>query len=146
MAKAPFFDYNILMGKSFAEIYAQWTHGHNEVEQIVRCGKSDDESNTKQLLTIGELRRMRIQDSLDLHGLLLDVAMKEADEFISSSVKRGLRKVRIVTGKGLHSPGGEAVIRPAIIAYLKASKAVREVDENPKPEDGGSGAVVVILK
>lgn len=88
---------------------------------------------------------MNAQDEIDLHQLRLEDAVKEASLFLEESQKRGLRKVRIVTGKGLHSENGEAVIRPAVYALCKESSLVREVSV-PKAAEGGSGALSIILK
>lgn len=130
---------------SFADIYRQWEESHNE-ESAIEKRISISEKQIQHKATINELRRMKVQDELDLHSYLLEEAVKETQNFLSQSAKRGLKKVRIVTGKGLHSPNGEAVIRPAVITVIKASSLVREYDLNPKPEDGGSGAITLILK
>ena len=89
---------------------------------------------------------MNVQDELDMHGTRFEQAVSEAVQFIDSCVARKLQKVRIVTGKGLHSPSGQSVIRPEIIKAVKNHPAVREVDLNPKAKDGGSGAIIIILK
>ena len=89
---------------------------------------------------------MKVQFVLDLHNYTLDEALKQLRTFISESIAFGYRKVRIVTGKGLHSPDGIAVLRPAVISALRSDKRIREIDTNPKPQDGGSGAIVIIFK
>ena len=95
--------------------------------------------------TINEIRRMNAQDELDLHEMRLDDALKATNEFLELCHSRGMRKVRIVTGKGLHSAKGEAVLRPAVEALCRGHKLVREVSV-PKAAEGGSGALTVILK
>jgi DNA-nicking Smr family endonuclease len=40
---------------------------------------------------------------IDLHGFTLDEANKIVDRFINESYEKGINKIRIVTGKGLHS-------------------------------------------
>ena len=40
---------------------------------------------------------------IDLHGFTLDEANKEIEKFILDSYDNGFNKLRIVTGKGLHS-------------------------------------------
>lgn len=134
-----------MSGTDFAEIYRKWEDSHDE-ESAIEKRITLSEKQTKHIPTINELRRMKVQDELDLHNYLLEDAVKASRDFISQSIKRGLKKIRIVTGKGLHSPNGEAVIRPAVISVVKASKQIREYDLNPRPEDGGSGAMIIILK
>jgi DNA-nicking Smr family endonuclease len=86
-----------------------------------------------------------IQDQLDLHGMLADEARAYTAEFLNQCKKCGIRCVRIIHGKGLGSKNREPVLknklrnwlmqRDEVIAYAQA----RQVD-------GGSGAVVVLLK
>ena len=40
---------------------------------------------------------------IDLHGFTLDEANKEIERFILTSYENGFNRLRIVTGKGLHS-------------------------------------------
>lgn len=54
----------------------------------------------------------------DLHGLTLE----EAEELLSlifDNLPSTISKLKIVTGKGLHSQGGQAVLRPRIIELVK---------------------------
>lgn len=96
------------------------------------------------------LRKLRrghwvIQAQLDLHGLVASEARLSVAEFLLHCKKNGLRCVRIIHGKGHGSKNREPVLkqrlrswlmqRDEVIAYCQA----REVD-------GGSGAVVVLLK
>lgn len=129
----------------FEEIYAKWTEEHNETVQIAERTKSDNQS-VQYEPTINELRKMNVQESLDLHNSLLDNALYQVEIFISQSMKKGLRKVSIVTGKGIHSPNGEAKIRPAVLAKVQQDSRIREIDLHPKAAEGGSGAIILILK
>lgn len=96
------------------------------------------------------LRKLRrghwvIQDEIDLHGLLAEQARAYVADFLVRCRKRGIRCVRIIHGKGHHSRNREPVLkhklknwliqRDEVIAYAQARSA-----------DGGSGAVVVLLK
>ena len=40
---------------------------------------------------------------IDLHGFTLDDANKEIEKFIHECFNNGFNKIRVVTGKGLHS-------------------------------------------
>ena len=130
--------------KSFADLYAQWESTHDESSAMEKRAKS--QSEPKYEITITQLRNMKVQDELDLHNLLLEQALVQAKAFLDSSWHKGYRKVRIITGKGLHSPNGESVLRPAIIGLVKNDPHVREADYSPKAADGGSGAIIIILK
>ena len=97
--------------------------------------------------TLRKLRRghWAIQDELDLHGLRVEEARGLMVEFLHQCARRGLRCVRVIHGKGLGSKNREPVLkrrvagwlmqRDEILAYCQARRA-----------DGGSGAVVVLLK
>ena len=130
--------------QSFADIYSQWESTHDEAKALSKRARDDSPNHGKEP-SINEIRRMNAQDEIDLHLLRLEDAVKEASLFLEESQRRGLRKVRIVTGKGLHSENGEAVIRPAVLALCKESSLVREVSV-PKAAEGGSGALSIILK
>ena len=85
-----------------------------------------------------------IELELDLHGLTVEQARVELQEFLGLCEAAGLRHVIIVHGKGFRSKG-RPVIKPMLNRWL------REVDivlafHSALPKDGGSGAVYVLLK
>ena len=132
---------------NFKDIYSQWESSHNEEKAIQkRMASSQSEEPKDSSLTINTVRRMNPQDELDLHGYKFEESVPAATDFISSSYSKGLRKIRIITGKGLHSPGGKSIIRPEIVNAVRNHPAVREADFNPKAKDGGSGAIIIIIK
>lgn len=132
------------MKQDFADIYSKWESTHDETKAINK--KTQAEETRYVSPTVSELRKMSVQDSLDLHQKTKDDAMVRTNSFIDLSFQKKLRKIRIVTGKGLHSPNGEAVLRPAVIEAVRANRNVREVDTNPPASEGGSGALIIILK
>ncbi len=88
---------------------------------------------------------MSPQAELDLHGLISDVAMLKTREFLEQSRGKGLKKVSIITGKGIHSKDGKGVLQDVVLSEIRLSGIVREA-YNPKAIDGGSGAIWVIFK
>ena len=129
---------------SFADIYSQWEKTHDEKHDIQRrAGASEHPADDGP--SINQIRRMEAQDELDLHEMILDDAVAHTRAFLDNSYSKGLRKVRIITGKGIHSKNGEAVIRPAVTEVCRNHPKVREVLV-PKAAEGGSGALTVILK
>ena len=130
--------------KSFADIYSQWEKTHDEGHEIAKRAKAS-EAPREEGPSINQIRRMNAQDELDLHEMLLDDAVAATRSFLDSSYSKGLRKVRIITGKGIHSKNGEAVLRPSVINVCRSHPKVREVTV-PKAVDGGSGALTVIFK
>ena len=51
-------------------------------------------------------RNIPTEDELDLHGVTTANATALIEQFLSESVANGYRKVRIVHGRGIHSPAG----------------------------------------
>lgn len=54
--------------------------------------------------------KQKPQTELDLHGYSGQEAKKEVQYFIESSFQRGLKVVRIITGRGVHSDIGKLVL------------------------------------
>ena len=86
-----------------------------------------------------------VQAQIDLHGLISDEAREYVAEFLSSCKKRNIRCVRIVHGKGLGSRNREPVLKHKLRNWLIQKDEVIAYAQ-AKPEDGGSGAVIVLLK
>jgi len=96
---------------------------------------------------IRKLRRSHwvVQDEIDLHGLTGDEAALRTAAFLADCGKRGLRCLRIVHGKGLRSHNREPVLKGRIRKLLARRADVLAYAE-PRPSDGGSGAVIVLLE
>ena len=85
------------------------------------------------------------QDHLDLHGLRVEEARALLVSFLNDALKHGLRCVRIVHGKGLRSRNAEPVLKRKIGNWLAQRDEVLAFVQ-ARPEDGGGGAVMVLLK
>ncbi len=92
-----------------------------------------------------KLRRGKIQDSLDLHGLTSDAAQKLLLQFLHEATQNNLRYVCVIHGKGWHTEGGEGVLKTRSRHWLTQCAEVLAFCEAP-PHEGGSGAVKVLLK
>ncbi len=98
------------------------------------------------------LRRLRggeleIEEDLDLHGLREDEARRAVAQAVADAATRGVRALRIVHGKGLHSPG-EPVLRDAVRGWLgRPPLSARLAAFAPAPpREGGDGATLVCLR
>ncbi|OZA06620.1 MAG: DNA mismatch repair protein MutS [Methylophilaceae bacterium 17-44-8] len=96
---------------------------------------------------LSKLRRGHwvVQASIDLHGLIADEARVYVADFIASCKKRNIRCVRIVHGKGLGSRNREPVLKHKLRSWLMQKDEVLAYAQ-AKPNDGGGGAVIVLLK
>ena len=93
----------------------------------------------------------------DFHGYSLDEANKKIDSLIKSAFSDGVRKIIIVTGKGLHSENEKdpykskdlSILKYSIPEYInnnfELSSLINEIKE-ASIEDGGSGAFYIYLK
>ncbi len=86
-----------------------------------------------------------IQDQLDLHGMRRDEAREMIVSFLRQASLRGFRCVRIIHGKGLGSVNNEPVLKRLVHKWLVQRGDVMAFCQ-ARPADGGSGAVVVLLK
>jgi DNA-nicking Smr family endonuclease len=90
--------------------------------------------------------RFSVQDCLDLHGLILEEAKEGVDAFLAEALKKRLRCVKIIHGRGLRSPSGP-VLKEALIEWLACrhwKKIIAFV--TARQCDGGLGALYVLLK
>jgi DNA-nicking Smr family endonuclease len=90
--------------------------------------------------------RFSVQAFFDLHGCTVPEAEEELDEFINESLKKGLRCVKIIHGRGLRSVKG-ARLKDAVIARL-AGHFRRDIIAyvTARQCDGGLGALYVLLR
>jgi DNA-nicking Smr family endonuclease len=97
--------------------------------------------------TVRKLRRGHwvIQDQLDLHGLRSDAAREALAQFLHGATRAGLRCVRVIHGKGLGSVNKEPVLKSKVRNWLMQKEEVIAFCQ-AKAADGGSGALVILLK
>lgn len=87
------------------------------------------------------------EDEFDFHGkgVLSEFEIRDmAHDFLWQAYQRRLYKVRIITGKGLHSKDG-AVIKPTLLTYIPTLPFVKQVT-TAKIGEGGEGALNIILE
>jgi DNA-nicking Smr family endonuclease len=85
------------------------------------------------------------QAQLDLHGLRRDAAREAVAAFLRDAARAGLRCVRVVHGKGNGSPGREPVLKSKVKSWLVQKEEVIAFVQ-ARPSDGGSGALLVLLR
>jgi DNA-nicking Smr family endonuclease len=99
---------------------------------------------------VSQLRRgeFAVQAHFDMHGMIQGAAKEALKEFIIASVRKGLRTVLVVHGRGLRSPGGHSVLKHASAGWLSHGAIGGHVlaFTTARPSDGGAGATYVLLK
>lgn len=83
---------------------------------------------------------------LDLHGLHQDEARIKLDTFVSDCKRRGLRKVQIIHGKGIHTHGTDPVLGELVRRFIETDPRCGSSGHPKNNADGGTGATWVILK
>lgn len=96
---------------------------------------------------IRKLRRgqFAIESELDLHGMTVDVAKKELDNFLSYCQSTNRRCIRIIHGKGHGSLNKIPVLKNKLNKWLQRYDSILAFCSAPS-HDGGTGAVYVIIK
>jgi DNA-nicking Smr family endonuclease len=99
---------------------------------------------------LSQLRRgeFAMQSHIDLHGMTQPAAYQALTDFILESVRRGLRSVLVVHGRGLGSPGGRPVLKHRAANWLSHGTIGGHVlaFTTARAHDGGAGAMYVLLR
>jgi DNA-nicking Smr family endonuclease len=87
-------------------------------------------------------KKLPIEATVDLHGFRVSEALHQTRVFIDESVKAGFKKVLVIHGKG---EDGNGILKREVRALLEADRRVGAMG-HPRANDGGSGALWVILR
>jgi len=96
-----------------------------------------------------KLRRgqMKIDASLDLHGMTKNEALEALQSFLPSCYESGRRNLLVITGKGRSSerPG---VLKEHVPQWLQEMPLLQYVLQFhwARPKDGGDGALYILLR
>lgn len=119
----------------------KWMSSH----EISLTDKFNLEKAPRQKKTKRKASAREPEAVLDLHGLTLEEASKEIQSFIMGAKLRGYFMVKIIHGKGIHSPG-EAKLKNFVRTFLDTHAKKMIVSWQLAPANqGGSGAVIVYL-
>jgi DNA-nicking Smr family endonuclease len=129
----------------FGDILTQWETDRQSEGAACDEGRSSYEQQQGSRPTAKQLKKMRPQRTLDLHGCTVAEAQELVPDFLRAASKDRLSKVLIIHGKGYHSKEGRAVLPEAVHACLDRSPhaGARGVPERAL---GGTGAVWVAVK
>ena len=95
--------------------------------------------------------------SVDLHGYTIEEANKFIEKFINQSYLENVKKLIVITGKGLHSQNEKdpylskdlSILKYSVPDFIKGNqelmKKVIEI-KDADIKDGGSGAFYIYLK
>jgi DNA-nicking Smr family endonuclease len=132
-------------------------------EQAALAASMSDEINIESLLDTDSnlsfrrdhispqvVRKLRkghwsVKAQLDLHGFRTDEARDCLVQFLNTCQKNDWRCVRVIHGKGLGSPDREPVLKGKVLRWLVQRDEILAFCQ-ARPNDGGSGALIVLLK
>jgi DNA-nicking Smr family endonuclease len=132
-------DKAVLKASMSDEYGADWLIETDETLSYRRSGLGQD--------VVRNLRRGQwvVGSQIDLHGYRTDEAREALAEFIRDSVKKEVRCVRVIHGKGLGSKNRTPVLKEKVRRWLVQKEQVLAFVE-ARPVDGGAGVVVVLLR
>ncbi|KAK0186908.1 hypothetical protein F5146DRAFT_757342 [Armillaria mellea] len=133
------------MGRCFREGREAYDRGDRAAAKFLSNQGKDHKRKMEQLnkeasnFIYLENNRHREPGEIDLHGLYVKEAVTYTDTAIQEAKLRGASEIRLIVGKGTHSEGGEAILRPKIKALMHKYQLVAEFDRS------NSGVLVVEL-
>lgn len=122
---------------------------HGEIDAADLVG-SEHISYTRPGVQNAVMRKLRkgsfaVQAELDLHGYTVEEARQETAAFLVACTADSLRCVRIIHGKSGHVPGQPPRLKNMLARWLPARSQILALC-SARPEDGGTGALYVLLR
>lgn len=92
------------------------------------------------------LLSMKPEARIDLHGLRKEEAEERLNLFIGDCKRRGLKKVLIIHGKGIHTTGTDPVLGEMVRRFIEHDSRLGTSGHPKTKAEGGSGATWVLIK
>ena len=131
----------------------------NKISKKDKRDWNDFISSNEKLPDKDSLIKKTIKDivSIDLHGYSLDEANKKVKDLIFDSYNNKVRKLKIITGKGIHSQNERdpyiskdlGILKNSIPTYIRSNNELMNMINNIQEadiNDGGSGAFYIYIK
>lgn len=130
------------------ESLASWLDSHGTPDAAGREGEAasglDRGPRARGEAETRRLKALKPEASIDLHGLKAAEAEAALAAFLEAAARRGIEKVLVVTGKGIHSQG-EPVLGKLARRVIETSPWAGRFG-TADAASGGGGALWVILK
>jgi DNA-nicking Smr family endonuclease len=114
-------------------------------DEFIEGAQPGTDRNLMRALRRGDFS---IQGQLDLHGKTQAEARDAVERFLSDSRRAKKRCVLIIHGRGLHSKDQLPVLKDWLKGWLSQKRIGNMVlaFSSARPQDGGAGAVYVLLR
>ncbi|GAA5876823.1 hypothetical protein JCM16303_006297 [Sporobolomyces ruberrimus] len=135
-----------LMAKCFSDSQRAYTSGNGEAaHQLSLEGKEHqrlkDQYNDQAAEWIfNENNKVQPRGSVDLHGLYVQESIEFTERAIDNARNQGLEELRVIVGKGNHSPSHVAKLKPAITSLMSRKRLTAHLDPH------NNGVLVVQLQ
>ncbi|MDQ6960989.1 MAG: Smr/MutS family protein [Mariprofundaceae bacterium] len=86
-----------------------------------------------------------IEATLDLHGLYVQTSLNACVVFLKNALRSHYRVVRIIHGRGLHSPEGKAVLKEEVFRWLKEGPYSKDILA-VKPVQAGGASLIYLRR
>ncbi len=104
-----------------------------------------------------DIKKKILTKKIDLHGFSLEEANKKIEDIIKNHYSVGVKKIIVITGKGLHSNHIEdpyiskdlGILKNSVPEFIKKNKELMSLIqkiEMAKVDEGGEGAFYIHLK
>lgn len=133
------------MARCFEESQRAYTSGDGAKAKMLSIEGKDHKARMERLNAeagawiYAKNNEDRGPGEIDLHDLYVKEAIEYTDKAIETAKRRGDTTINIIVGKGLHSSGGVAKLKPAIEALMQKYDLVAELDPD------NSGVLIVQL-
>ena len=119
--------------------------------------KSNDKIYNKDLSNETNQKRKISTKTIDLHGYSLENANKTINEYIKDCFSQNIKRLIVITGKGLRSNTKNdpyvskdlSILKHSVPEFIKSNmdlmKLIKEI-KSADIEEGGKGALIIYLK
>ncbi len=119
--------------------------------------KSNDKIYNKDLSNETNPKRKISTKTIDLHGYSLENANKTINEYIKNCFSQNIKRLIVITGKGLRSNTQNdpyvskdlSILKHSVPEFIKSNmdlmKLIKEI-KSADIEEGGKGALIIYLK
>lgn len=125
------------------DIMNQWLNRYGTVD---KDKVAEETVERKKYTDKNYLMNMKPEAVIDLHGLHQDEARNCLDTFVTNCKRKGLKKILIIHGKGIHTSGTDPVLGELVRRFIEQDKRCGASGHPKTQQEGGTGATWVLLK
>lgn len=115
-------------------------HGVMDKDKI-----TEEAERNEKLNNLDYLKSLAPEATIDLHQLTREEAWSRLSGFVTDCHRRGMRKILIIHGKGIHSTGSDPVLGQMVRMFIEHDKRLG-LSGHPDKNHGGNGATWVLIR